>query len=88
MAVGWAPDGAVDAQINDSIADEISNARRHIPSGESLRYCENCGDAISEKRRIAIPGVRLCIHCQKKADSNIQRHAIYNRKGSKDSQLK
>lgn len=30
----------------------------------SLMHCEECGDDIPEPRRLAIPGVRLCIFCQ------------------------
>ena len=42
MAVGWAGDGAVNEQIQDSINDEIKRARRNVPCGESLLYCEEC----------------------------------------------
>ena len=31
MAVGWAGDGAVNEQIQDSINDEIKRARRNVP---------------------------------------------------------
>ena len=31
---------------------------------ESLMECDDCGDEIPEARRIAIPGVQRCIHCQ------------------------
>ena len=30
----------------------------------SLTHCEECGDEIPEKRRIAIQGVRFCVYCQ------------------------
>ncbi len=33
-------------------------------------------------------GVRLCVDCQEEADSQQQRVSLYNRKGSKDSQLR
>ena len=36
MANGWAGDGAVQEQIQDSINDEIRRARKNVPSGESL----------------------------------------------------
>ncbi|MBQ3893633.1 MAG: DksA/TraR family C4-type zinc finger protein [Mailhella sp.] len=88
MAVGWAQDGAVEAQIADSVNDEIARARRSLHSGESLRICENCGGPIPEARRLALPGVRLCVACQKEADRQEQRLMHYNRKGSKDSQLR
>ena len=59
MANGWAGDGAVQEQIQDSINDEIRRARQNVPQGESLEYCEECGEEIPEARRKAVPGVRL-----------------------------
>ena len=48
MAVGWAGDNAVNEQIEDSINDEIYRARKNVPSGESLEYCEECGKKIAK----------------------------------------
>ena len=59
-----------------------------LPQGVSLEYCEECGDRIPEARREALPGVRLCVHCQEEADREQQAVSLYNRKGSKDSQLR
>lgn len=64
MASGWAGDGAVQDQIQDSINDEVARARRNLPKGESLHFCEECGEPIPEARRKALPGVRLCVACQ------------------------
>ena len=61
MANGWAPDGAVQDQIEDSVKDAIIEARTRMPSGESLQDCEACGEDITDKRRAALPGVRTCI---------------------------
>ena len=88
MAVGWAGDNAVNEQIEDSINDEITRARQNVPSGESLEYCEECGEEIPEARRKALPGVRLCISCQEEFDRRHKAISLYNRRGSKDSQLK
>ena len=88
MATGWAGDGAVQQQIDDSIADAIKRARAQLPAGPSLSHCEECGDAIPEARRQAVPGVRLCIECQAEADRHAQAASPYNRRGSKDSQLR
>lgn len=88
MAVGWAGDGAVQDQIQDSINDEVRRARANLPQGVSLEYCQECGEAIPEARRRALPGVRLCVLCQEEADKEQQAVALYNRKGSKDSQLR
>ena len=88
MTSGWSKDGDVQEQIDASIKDAIKNARRHLPSGPSLKDCEECGDAIPEARRVAMPGVRLCIVCQAEADKQLKNHSLYNRRGSKDSQLR
>lgn len=88
MASGWAGDNAVQDQIQDSINDEVARARRNLPKGESLTHCEECGEEIPQARRDALPGVRLCIVCQQEADKEQQTVALYNRRGSKDSQLR
>ena len=88
MAGGFAKDGAVQEQIDASIEDAISRARDQLPRGESLTHCEECGDAIPEARREAVPGVRLCIACQTERDKEAINVAGYNRRGSKDSQLR
>ena len=88
MATGWAGDGAVQQQIDDSIADAIKRAREQLPSGPGRSHCEECGEVIPEARRQAVPGVRLCIECQAEADGHAQAASPYNRRGSKDSQLR
>ncbi|MDR1920323.1 MAG: DksA/TraR family C4-type zinc finger protein [Candidatus Adiutrix sp.] len=89
MAVGWAGDGAVSDQINDSISDAVARARRELPRGESLKFCEDCGEEIPAARRAALPGVRLCLECQAAAEKNRSAdYSLYNRRGSKDSQLR
>jgi phage/conjugal plasmid C-4 type zinc finger TraR family protein len=88
MATGWAGDGAVQQQIDDSIEDAIKRARAQLPSGPSLSHCEECGEEIPEARRVAVPGVRFCVACQAEADRNQQAASLYNRRGSKDSQLR
>lgn len=89
MAVGWAGDGAVQEQISASIEDAAKRAREKLPSGESLEFCEECGEEIPQKRREALPGVRLCVACQSEVERAEEREfSLYNRRGSKDSQLK
>lgn len=34
----------------------------------SLEECEECGDEIPTARRLAIPGVRLCVFCKEKQE--------------------
>lgn len=88
MAGGWSRDGAVQDQIDASVEDAIRQARSQLPVGESLRHCEDCEAVIPEARRQAIPGVRLCVSCQTKVDQEQKAAAGYNRRGSKDSQLR
>ena len=88
MAGGFAKDGAVQDQIDASIEDAVERARSHIASGESRNTCEDCGATIPEARRSAVPGVRFCIACQSERDKEEGPVAGYNRRGSKDSQLR
>lgn len=88
MASGWAGDGAVQEQIDSTIEDAIQRARSQLPKGESLTHCEECDAIIPQARRDAVPGVRLCIACQSEQDREQASHAGYNRRGSKDSQLR
>ena len=88
MAGGFARDGAVQEQIDASITDEINRARSRLPRGESALSCDDCGAAIPEGRRKAVPGVRLCVACQALVDASQGANAGYNRRGSKDSQLR
>jgi len=77
----------VQDQIDDTVKDAIAHARALLPAGESALECDECGDAIPEGRRKAIPGVRTCVFCQLQRDSKIV-HSSINRRGSKDSQLR
>lgn len=88
MAGGWARDGAVQDQIDASVTDAVELARSRLPRGESLRHCEECGAEIPQPRRTAIPGVRLCITCQSELEKTQSGAAGYNRRASKDSQLR
>lgn len=89
MATGWANDNAVNEQIDATIADAIERARARLPQGPSLEFCEQCEDDIPEARRRALPGVRVCVHCQELRDREEGNSAaLYNRRGSKDSQLR
>ncbi|MFT6303867.1 MAG: phage/conjugal plasmid C-4 type zinc finger TraR family protein [Granulosicoccus sp.] len=88
MAGGWSKDGAVQDQIDASVGEAVERARQQLPSGESLTDCEECEKAIPEARRLAVPGVRLCVACQEVLDESNKNAAGYNRRGSKDSQLR
>ena len=88
MATGWAGDTAVQDQIDATVDDAIKRARSRLPSGPGLTHCEECEAPIPEARRKAVPGVRLCITCQQALDAEEAAHSGYNRRGSKDSQLR
>jgi phage/conjugal plasmid C-4 type zinc finger TraR family protein len=88
MATGWAPEGAVQDQIDATIKDAVQRARSQIPTGPSLEFCAACENRIPEARRAAVPGARLCVKCQEEADQELEHFSGYNRRGSKDSQLR
>lgn len=43
----------------------IANARAGIAEGPGLEFCQECEEPIPEARRLAVPGCRLCIDCQR-----------------------
>jgi len=88
MATGWAGDNAVNEQIDATVKDGIRRAQSRLPEGPSLTHCAQCGAAIPEPRRAAMPGVRLCVGCQEADDRKAESFSGYNRRGSKDSQLR
>lgn len=87
MATGWAKEGAVQDQIDATVNDAVARARSNLSQGPSLSHCAECGAEIPEARRQAIPGVRLCVVCQEAQDRKPV-FSGYNRRGSKDSQLR
>jgi phage/conjugal plasmid C-4 type zinc finger TraR family protein len=88
MAGGWTRDGAVQEQIDDSIADAVMSARARLPVGPGEIYCVECGEEIPEARRKALQGVKTCVACQNVIDRRPVPGTGINRRGSKDSQLK
>ena len=88
MATGWAGDGAVQDQIDATVDDAIARARRQLRHGPGLEHCEECDAPIPLARRQAVPGVRLCVACQEAQDAEQRSAGPYNRRGSKDSQLR
>lgn len=88
MAGGWSRDGAVQDQIDSTVEDGLQRARRRLPQGESLTHCEECGEPIPEARRNILKGVRLCVACQSERDRHQADEGLFNRRGSKDSQLR
>jgi phage/conjugal plasmid C-4 type zinc finger protein, TraR family len=88
MATGWAGDTAVQDQIDATVEDAIKRARSRLPQGPGRTHCEECDAPIPEARRKAMPGVRLCVPCQEAQDREEANAAGYNRRASKDSQLR
>ena len=88
MATGWARDGAVQEQIDASVNDAVKLARSRLPDGGGLTNCAECDEVIPEARRKAIPGVCLCVSCQSALEEQQTTLTGYNRRGSKDSQLR
>jgi phage/conjugal plasmid C-4 type zinc finger TraR family protein len=88
MATGWAGEGAVQEQIDATVKDAVERAKSKLAQGPGLRQCAECGEEIPEARRSAVPGVRLCLPCQEAQDEDAVRFSGYNRRGSKDSQLR
>jgi phage/conjugal plasmid C-4 type zinc finger TraR family protein len=88
MATGWAGDNAVQDQIDATLKDAIDRARGQLPRGPGRTHCEECGEPIPEARRQAVAGVKLCVPCQQIQDEEQQTFSGYNRRGSKDSQLR
>lgn len=88
MAGGWSKDGAVQEQIDASVDDAVRQARSALPTGASATHCEECEAEIPERRRQAVSGVRLCIRCQQELDEKAAVSSGFNRRGSKDSQLR
>jgi len=88
MATGWAGDGAVQEQIDATVKDGIARARSRLTQGPALTHCTKCGAEIPPARRNAVPGVRLCLPCQEAEDGDRRAFSGYNRRGSKDSQLR
>ncbi len=88
MAGGWTRDGAVQDQVDANVEDAVKLARSRLPAGEGLTRCEECETVIPEARRKAISGVRLCVSCQSDIEEQQTTPTGFNRRGSKDSQLR
>jgi phage/conjugal plasmid C-4 type zinc finger TraR family protein len=88
MATGWAGDNAVQDQIDATVKDAIKRVRSRMRKGPGRARCEECDAPIPQARREAVPGVRLCVACQDAHDREQGATSGYNRRGSKDSQLR
>ena len=48
--------------------DQAIQAHRIDRNAVSATHCDECGDAIEEARRRAMPGCRMCASCQADAE--------------------
>lgn len=85
MATGFGPADGVQDTILSSLLNEVDRVRAAL-DGAGSEHCEECGEKIPLPRRKAMPSARYCIACQARHDQGATSH--YNRRGSKDSQLR
>jgi phage/conjugal plasmid C-4 type zinc finger TraR family protein len=63
-----------EAQREDALqAQAWRNATRGKSAADSAENCELCEAAIPLARRVAVPGVQLCVDCQ----ADIERHGFF-----------
>lgn len=66
------------ADIANDVAQEriqrILNSRPQQTNKVSAIHCEECGAAIPEARRLALPGVATCVHCQEINEQRFKFH--------------
>ena len=65
----------------------VDEALRRLYRGE-YGLCQSCGKEIGKARLEAIPHASLCVACQEARDRDEKAFSGYNRRGSKDSQLR
>lgn len=65
------------AREAEILGDALAAQRRRTHHDQpSLSECEECGADIPEARRLAVPGVRLCVACQAMAEKRESRYAV------------
>lgn len=52
------------SDIEQERLTRILSNREQPKAQPSALECEECGDDIPEARRLALPGVATCVHCQ------------------------
>jgi RNA polymerase-binding transcription factor DksA len=86
---GWGPNDPVFETNKATIDDAVDWARLELELAskrQSEEFCLDCDEPIPEGRRKAVPGVQYCIKHQCEHDA--VHKSYYNRRGSKDSQLR
>lgn len=71
-------DDADRASALESMERDNAIQRRQLnqPAGKSRHRCIDCGDAIPQPRRDAVPGVTRCALCQADLEFRNQREAL------------
>lgn len=56
---------------NDYIEWHLERGIKNLPKleGPSLASCQECGEPIPEKRRLALSGIKTCIECQQETEA-------------------
>ena len=54
--------------LNMNAVDKVRAAMAKQAELPSEEFCIECGDEIPEARRVAIPGVQLCVFCKERAE--------------------
>lgn len=86
---GWGPSDEGFATREATINDAVDWARLELKlmsTRKSNEFCVDCDEPIPVRRQNAVPGCLRCVDCQSKHDSIVK--GYYNRRGSKDSQLR
>jgi phage/conjugal plasmid C-4 type zinc finger protein, traR family len=55
-------------ELHRRYALEAQAAKSAAASIVSAWFCEECGEAIPEERRLAVPGCRCCTECQEEIE--------------------
>lgn len=87
MAIGFGNVDNFQETIQATVDNAVDFARNQLYKyKESLDYCLDCDEEIPEERKKLLTGVCYCVKCKTKHEST--QTSYYNRRGSKDSQLR
>ena len=65
------------AREAEFLSDALAEQRRRTHYDQPcLSECEECGADMPEARRLAVPGVRLCVACQTAAEKRGASYAV------------
>ena len=58
MATGWAREGAVQDQIDDTVKDGVARAKSQLPQGPSATHCRECAEPITGRCHCGLTQLR------------------------------